>query len=96
MHAAFETVDVVIGPSFSSNMLTPTNFTGHPCLVMRCGFDETKPRTLFDTEANPDAPAARTPVAISVWAPLFREGPMLAFGRALEAVLNVAGERPGL
>ena len=96
MHDAFNGVDVVIGPSYSSGMLTPTNFTGHPCLVMRCGFDETTPRTLFDTDANPDAPAARTPVAISLWAPLFREGPMLAFGRALETALDVAGERPAL
>jgi Asp-tRNA(Asn)/Glu-tRNA(Gln) amidotransferase A subunit family amidase len=96
MHEAFDGVDVVIGPSYSSRMLTPTNFTGHPCLVMRCGFDETTPRTLFDAEANPDAPTARTPVAISLWAPLFREGPMLAFGRALESALNVASERPAL
>lgn len=96
MHAAFVDVDVVIGPSFSSGMLMPTNYTGHPCLAMRCGFDTTKPRTLFDSEANPDAPAVRTPVAISLWAPLFREGPMLAFGRALEQALGVAGERPEL
>ena len=96
MHAAFADVDVVIGPSFSSGMLMPTNYTGHPCLAMRCGFDTTKPRTLFDLEANPDAPAVRTPVAISLWAPLFREGPMLAFGRALEQALGVAGERPKL
>ena len=96
MHEAFADVDVVIGPSFSSGMLTPTNYTGHPCLAMRCGFDTTKPRTLFDSEANPDAPTARTPVAISLWAPLFREGPMLAFGRALEQALGVATERPTL
>ena len=102
MHEAFDGIDVVIGPSFSSNMLTPTNFTGHPCLVMRAGFTETTPRTLFNTnqfdedgEAENAAPA-RTPVAISLWAPLFREGPMLAFGRTLESALDVAGERPSL
>jgi len=43
---------------------------------------------------NPDAPVSSVPQAISLWAPLFREGPMLAFGRALEQALGVAEIRP--
>ena len=96
LDAAFQPFDVVIGPSFSSGLLVPTNFSGHPCLVMRAGFEETRPRSLFDTEAEPDAAPARTPVAISLWAPLFREAGMLSFGEALEASLGVAAERPSL
>ncbi|WP_300391778.1 amidase [Henriciella sp.] len=96
MEAAFDGVDLVVGPNFSSGMLTPTNFTGHPCLVMRAGFQETKPRTIFGAEEDPDAPSARTPVAISLWAPLFREANLLAFGAALEQELRVADERPSL
>lgn len=96
LDTAFAPFDVVIGPSFSSGLLVPTNFTGHPCLVMRAGFEETRPRSLFDTEAEPDAEPARTPVAISLWAPLFAEAPMLAFGEALEAALGVADVEPAL
>ncbi len=94
MHEAFEGVDLVIGPNFSSGLLTPTNFTGHPCLVMRAGFQQTQPRTIFGQPKDEDAAAARTPVAISLWAPLFREDTLLAFGAALEKKLGVAGERP--
>lgn len=96
LDAAFEPFDVIIGPSFTSGLLVPTNFTGHPCLAMRAGFEETRPRSLFDTEAEPDAPPARTPVSISLWAPLFREAGMLSLGEALEAKLGVAAERPPL
>ncbi len=94
LDAAFDGFDAVIGPSFSSGLLTPTNFTGHPCLVMRSGFEETRPRTIFGETAEPDAPPAQTPVSISLWAPLFRESPMLQIGQALEATLGVAGIRP--
>ena len=94
LHEAFEGVDLVIGPNFSSGMLTPTNFTGHPCLVMRAGFQQTQPRTIFGQPKDEDAAKARTPVAVSLWAPLFREDTLLAFGAALERTLGVAGERP--
>ncbi|MEE2877556.1 MAG: amidase [Pseudomonadota bacterium] len=94
MEAAFEGVDLVIGPNFASGMLTPTNFTGHPCLVMRAGFVETTPRTIFGAEQSPSAMPAQTPVAISLWAPLFKESNLLAFGAALEQELGVADRRP--
>lgn len=35
---AFADVDVMIGPPVAGPMLTITNFTGHPCLVLRSGF----------------------------------------------------------
>ena len=96
MDQAFSGLDVVIGPNFTSGMLTPTNYTGHPCLVMRAGFSEQKTRPMFDDKTPANEETARVPTAISLWAPLFEEGPMLAFGRALEAELGVAGERPPL
>lgn len=94
MHEAFDGVDLVIGPNFASGMLTPTNFTGHPCLVMRAGFQQTKPRTIFGAPQDESAAEARTPVAVSLWAPLFREDTLLSFGSALEKALGVAEERP--
>lgn len=96
MHEAFENFDVVIGPSFSAGLLTPTNYTGHPCLVMRAGFREQETRPFFNTDKALDEKVAQVPGSISLWAPLFGEGPMLAFGRQLEAALGVADRTPEL
>ncbi|WP_018148939.1 amidase [Henriciella marina] len=96
MHEAFEGVDLVIGPNFASGMLTPTNFTGHPGLVMRAGFQDTQPRSIFGQPQDETAETARTPIAISLWAPLFQENTLLSFGAALEDALGVAGDRPSL
>jgi Asp-tRNA(Asn)/Glu-tRNA(Gln) amidotransferase A subunit family amidase len=96
LDAAFKPLDVVIGPSFSAGLLAPTNFTGHPCLAMRAGFQDTRPRSIFDVEAGPQAAPARTPVAISLWAPLFGESALMNFGETLETALGVSGERPAL
>ncbi len=41
----FEEVDAIFGPSFAGGMLMMTNFTGHPCLVMRSAItDDNEPR----------------------------------------------------
>ena len=96
MHDAFAEYDVVIGPSFSAGMLTPTNYTGQPCLVMRAGFRQQATRPFFNTDKPLDEKVARVPGSISLWAPLFGEGPLLAFGRQLEAALGVADEHPEL
>ncbi len=96
LHAAFDGIDIVVGPNFTSGLLTPTNFTGHPCLVMRAGFQETRGRTIHGGTDNPDAAPAQTPVAISLWAPHFREADLIAFGAALEAEIGVAATRPAL
>ena len=96
LEEAFDGIDVVIGPNFASGLLRPTNFTGHPCLVMRAGFEERKPRELFGHEYDPEAPMVKTPVAVSLWAPLFQEAKLLAFGEALEQDLGVATIRPPL
>ncbi|MGD2133567.1 MAG: amidase [Maricaulaceae bacterium] len=99
MHGAFAGVDVLIGPNYAGGMLTATNFTGQPQLALRAGFAETPSRTLFDDAQDgqgegEEPPLSRTPRAISLWAPLFGEGLLVRAGRALEAQLGVAGERP--
>ncbi len=38
MDAAFAQVDAIIGPALAGPMLIISNFTGHPCLVLRSGF----------------------------------------------------------
>lgn len=100
MHTFFEGVDVVVGGNFAGGLLTGTNFTGQPQLALRAGFAQTATRDLFDApqDKEPDgAPAlVRTPQAVSLWAGLFEERRLIQAGRALEARLGVADERPPL
>ena len=96
-HEFFSQVDVVFGPSFGTPMLTLTNFTGHPSLALRAGFEEITPRPLFDhPENDTDETLHRIPRSVSLWANLFEEGKLITVGRALEAELGVASERPAL
>jgi Asp-tRNA(Asn)/Glu-tRNA(Gln) amidotransferase A subunit family amidase len=95
--AFFSQVDVIIGPSFGTPMLSLTNFTGQPCLAMRAGFEEITPRSLFNhPENDTDETLHRIPRSVSLWSNLFQEGKLLQVGRALEAELGIADERPAL
>ena len=95
--AFFSQVDVVFGPSFGNPMLSLTNFTGQPCLVMRAGFEEITPRELFNhPENDSDETLHRIPRSVSLWSSLFEEGKLIRVGRALEAELGVVNERPEL
>jgi len=96
-HAFFAQVDVVFGPSFDTPMLSLTNYTGQPCLAIRAGFAELTPRSLFDhPENDSDETLHRVPQSVSLWSALFQEGKLITVGRALEAELGVAAERPVL
>jgi Asp-tRNA(Asn)/Glu-tRNA(Gln) amidotransferase A subunit family amidase len=78
-------------------MLTLTNFTGHPSLALRAGFEEITPRPLFNhPENDSDETLHRVPRSVSLWSSLFEEGKLITVGRALEAELGVATERPAL
>lgn len=102
MDDLFSKVDLIIGPFMTGPMLIATNFTGHPCLHLRAGFEELKTRgkaslgagKLTTGEEQEDALSFKVPQGISIWGHLFREGPILNFGMALEAHLNVATHRP--
>jgi len=94
-HDFFDQVDVVFGPSFGTPMLSLTNLTGQPCLAMRAGFEEARTRPLFGHPENEDNPTLyRVPRSISLMSNLFGEGKIFTVGRALEAALDVADERP--
>jgi len=91
----FRQADVLIGPSFGNPMLTLTNFTGHPCLTVRAGFEWRRSRPLFGHPENDTNPVTyRVPTSISLWSGLFEEGRLILAGRALESALAVAGEKP--
>lgn len=92
MNAAFEGFDALIGPHYAGSALLATNMTGHPQLAFRSGFAQTPTRGLFDDSLTNET--YRTPRGTSLWGPLFQDGNIIAIGRAIEASLGVADERP--
>ncbi|MBW4708433.1 amidase [Roseobacter sp. YSTF-M11] len=97
-----EGVDALIGPFMTGPMLVASNFTGHPCLHLRAGFEQIATRSAASLGAGKlttgEAEGERTfrvPQGISLWGQLFDEGPLLNLGMALEQALDVASERPG-
>lgn len=100
----FNEVDALIGPFMTGPMLVASNFTGHPCLHLRAGFDQLGTRSpaslgagkLTTGEADDSGETHRVPQGISLWGRLFEEGTILNLGQALEAKLGVAAERPVL
>jgi len=99
----FGQVDVLIGPFMTGPMLIASNFTGHPCLHLRAGFEDLGTRSPASLASGKlttgEAAGGKTytvPHGISLWGRLYDEGPILRLGMALEAALDVAGKRPGL
>lgn len=84
--ARFSEVEAVLAPSMSP-LLTITNFTGHPALVLRSSVRSERGRTESDA-------ARRVPSGITVWGHLFDEGNLVRIGRELEAGYGVRAERP--
>ena len=101
LEGVFAQVDAMVGPFETGPMLVASNFTGHPCLHLRAGFNRYPTRdrrTLMDgpvpiSDAT-EAPLFEVPQGISLWGRLFDEGRLLSLGIALERALGVAGRRP--
>jgi Asp-tRNA(Asn)/Glu-tRNA(Gln) amidotransferase A subunit family amidase len=103
MHEAFTGVDAMIGPCLVGPMLTITNFTGHPSLVMRSGFRQAETRAPLSLDRPPtdesktvQGPMFTVPHALCLYGRLFDEGTILRIGRALEKELGVVDRRPPL
>ena len=98
----FTQVDALIGPFTTGPMLIASNYTGHPCLHLRAGFEDLGTRTpaslgsgnLTTGEADTNGPTISVPQGISLWGRLFDEGSILTIGMALERSLAVASRRP--
>jgi Asp-tRNA(Asn)/Glu-tRNA(Gln) amidotransferase A subunit family amidase len=95
----FSQVDLLLVPSLRDEMLTITNFTGHPSLTLRAGFVEvSKART--DWAPDPDhplptfSPPRRVPHGVTLIGRLFDEGTLASAGLALERSFGVMSERP--
>ena len=99
---AFKEVDVLVGPFSTGPMLLASNFTGHPCLHMRAGFEDLPTRangSLLEQKDRGDDHSSdthRVPKGLSLWAGLFEEQKLISLGSALEKVLKVAAVRPSL
>jgi Asp-tRNA(Asn)/Glu-tRNA(Gln) amidotransferase A subunit family amidase len=99
MARVFNQVDLLLVPSLRDEMLTITNFTGHPSLTLRAGFVEvSEARSDWAPDpANPlpkFSPPRRVPHGVTLIGRLFEEGVMVRAGLAMEQSFGVAGERP--
>jgi Asp-tRNA(Asn)/Glu-tRNA(Gln) amidotransferase A subunit family amidase len=99
MARVFGQVDLLLVPSLRDEILTITNFTGHPSLTLRAGFIEVD-RARSDWAPDPAHPLPtfpakrRVPHGITLIGRLFEEGVLGRAGIALERAFGVAAERP--
>ncbi|HEY2152128.1 MAG TPA: amidase [Vicinamibacterales bacterium] len=99
MARVFAEVDLLLVPSLRDEMLTISNFTGHPSLTLRAGFVEVG-EARSDWAPDPAhplprfSPPRRVPHGVTLLGRLFDEGTVVRAGIALEQAFNVAHERP--
>jgi Asp-tRNA(Asn)/Glu-tRNA(Gln) amidotransferase A subunit family amidase len=99
MARIMDQVDLLLVPSLRDEMLTISNFTGHPSLTLRAGFVEvSEARSDWAPDpANPlpkFSPPRRVPHGVTLIGRLFEEGALAQAGIALERAFNLAGETP--
>jgi Asp-tRNA(Asn)/Glu-tRNA(Gln) amidotransferase A subunit family amidase len=99
MARVFGQVDLLLVPSLRDEMLTITNFTGHPSLTIRAGFVEvSEARSDWAPDSNHPLPKfnppRRVPHGITLIGRLFDEGTLGRVGLALERSFGVASSRP--
>jgi Asp-tRNA(Asn)/Glu-tRNA(Gln) amidotransferase A subunit family amidase len=99
MARVFSQVDLLLVPSLRDEMLTITNFTGHPSLTIRAGFVEVS-EARSDWAPDPNHPLPkfnpprRVPHGVTLIGRLFDEGTLGRVGLALERSFDVVTARP--
>src|SRR6266487_3401188 len=99
MSRVFSQVDLLLVPSLRDEMLTLSNFTGHPSLTLRAGFVNVS-EARSDWAPDPKNPLPkfsqprRVPHGVTLLGRLFDEGTVARVGLALERAFGVEGERP--
>jgi Asp-tRNA(Asn)/Glu-tRNA(Gln) amidotransferase A subunit family amidase len=99
MARIFAGVDLLLVPSLRDEMLTISNFTGHPSLTLRAGFVEVG-SARSDWAPDPAhplprfSPKRRVPHGITLIGRLFDEGTLGRAGVALERAFGVSADRP--
>jgi Asp-tRNA(Asn)/Glu-tRNA(Gln) amidotransferase A subunit family amidase len=99
MARLFSDVGLLLVPSLRDEMLTITNFTGHPSLTLRAGFVEvSKARSDWAPDPNNPmptfSPPRRVPHGVTLIGRLFDEGTIAAVGVTLERAFGVVDEYP--
>src|ERR687883_432562 len=98
MARLFDGVDLLLVPSLRDEMLTVTNFTGHPSLTLRAGFVQVS-EARSDWAPDPAhplprfSPPRRVPHGVTILGRLFDDGLIGQVGVALERAFNVAHHR---
>jgi Asp-tRNA(Asn)/Glu-tRNA(Gln) amidotransferase A subunit family amidase len=99
MARVFSQVDLLLVPSLREEMLTITNFTGHPSITLRAGFVQVS-EARSDWAPAPNnplpkfSPPRRVPHGVTLIGRLFDEGTLGRAGLALERSFGVASEQP--
>jgi Asp-tRNA(Asn)/Glu-tRNA(Gln) amidotransferase A subunit family amidase len=99
MARVFERVDLLLVPALRDEILTITNFTGHPGLTLPAGFVEIG-QARSDWAPDPAhpmptlTPKRRVPHGVTLVGRLFDEGTIGKAGIALEKTFGVAAKRP--
>jgi Asp-tRNA(Asn)/Glu-tRNA(Gln) amidotransferase A subunit family amidase len=99
MARIFSRVDLLLVPSLRDEILTITNFTGHPSLTLPAGFVEVS-EARSDWAPDPEhplprfSPPRRVPHGVTLIGRLFDEGTLASAGMALERAFHVSGEHP--
>jgi Asp-tRNA(Asn)/Glu-tRNA(Gln) amidotransferase A subunit family amidase len=99
MARIFGQVDLLLVPSLRDEMLTISNFTGHPSVTLRAGFVEVA-EARSDWAPDPAhplpkfSPPRRVPHGVTLIGRLFDEGTIARAGLALEKSFNVVSEHP--
>lgn len=99
MARIFSQVDLLLVPSLRDEMLTLSNFTGHPSLTLRAGFVAVS-EARSDWAPDPAhplprfSPPRRVPHGITLLGRLFDEGTLANAGLALERAFAVRDQRP--
>lgn len=99
MARVFAEEDLLLVPSLRDEMLTLTNFTGHPSLTLRAGFVEVS-QARSDWAPDPNnpmpkfSPPRRVPHGVTLIGRLFDEGTVAQAGIAIERAFGVADQRP--
>jgi Asp-tRNA(Asn)/Glu-tRNA(Gln) amidotransferase A subunit family amidase len=99
MARLFSQVDLLLVPSLRDEMLTLSNFTGHPSLTLRAGFvNVSEARSDWAPDPNNPlvkfSPPRRVPHGVTLLGRLFDEGTVARAGLALERAFGVVHERP--
>jgi Asp-tRNA(Asn)/Glu-tRNA(Gln) amidotransferase A subunit family amidase len=99
MIRVFSEVDLLLVPSLRDEMLTLTNFTGHPSLTLRAGFIVvSKARSDWAPDPNRPMPTfstpRRVPHGVTLIGRLFDEGTLASAALALERAFGVVEQRP--